>query len=62
MTGHYPRGALAEKNLHREATDGLLRTRTPEQALAVVLRLRPTRATTPRSPSDDLSARVYKPL
>ncbi len=39
MTVRYPRGAQAEKELHREATDRLMRARTPEDALAVVLRL-----------------------
>jgi hypothetical protein len=35
----YPRGAQAEKQLHGEAIDALMRARTPEAALAVVLRL-----------------------
>ena len=35
----YPRGAQAEKELHREAAERLMRARTPEDALAVVLRL-----------------------
>ena len=35
----YPRGAEAERKLHAEATDALRRARTPEDALAVVLRL-----------------------
>jgi ParB family transcriptional regulator, chromosome partitioning protein len=35
----YPRGGQAEKELHREATERLMRARTPEDALAVVLRL-----------------------
>jgi ParB/RepB/Spo0J family partition protein len=35
----YPRGAQAEKELHREATERLMRARTSEDALAVVLRL-----------------------
>ena len=35
----YPRGAEAERKLHAEATDALKRARTPEDALAVVLRL-----------------------
>jgi len=39
VTVRYPRGAQAEKELHREATDRLMRARTPEDALAVVLRL-----------------------
>jgi hypothetical protein len=39
VTVRYPRGAQAEKQLHREATERLLRARTPEDALAVVLRL-----------------------
>lgn len=38
-TVRYPRGAEAEKRLHAEATDALMRARTPEDALAVVLRL-----------------------
>jgi hypothetical protein len=39
VTVRYPRGAQAEKELHREATERLMRARTPEDALAVVLRL-----------------------
>src|SRR6266496_1161125 len=39
VTVRYPRGAQAEKQLHREATERLMRARTPEDALAVVLRL-----------------------
>ncbi len=39
MTVRYPRGAQAERELHREATERLMRARTPEDALAVVLRL-----------------------
>jgi len=39
VTVRYPRGAQAEKQLHDEATARLLRARTPEDALAVVLRL-----------------------
>jgi hypothetical protein len=35
----YPRGAQAEKDLHGQALDKLMRARTPEDALAVVLRL-----------------------
>jgi ParB/RepB/Spo0J family partition protein len=35
----YPRGAQAEKQLHEEAAGALMRARTPEAALAVVLRL-----------------------
>lgn len=35
----YPRGAQAEAELHGEATERLSRARTPEDALAVVLRL-----------------------
>ncbi len=35
----YPRGAQAEKELHGDATARLMRARTPEDALAVVLRL-----------------------
>ena len=35
----YPRGAQSEKELHAEATKRLIRARTPEDALAVVLRL-----------------------
>src|SRR5881397_2122661 len=35
----YPRGAQAEKQLHADATAALMRARTPEAALAVVLRL-----------------------
>jgi ParB/RepB/Spo0J family partition protein len=35
----YPRGAEAERTLHAEASDALKRARTPEDALAVVLRL-----------------------
>jgi hypothetical protein len=35
----YPRGAQAEKQLHRETSARLIRARTPEDALAVVLRL-----------------------
>jgi ParB/RepB/Spo0J family partition protein len=35
----YPRGAQSEKELHAEATERLIRARTPEDALAVVLRL-----------------------
>jgi hypothetical protein len=34
-----PRGAQAEKELHGEASKRLMRARTPEDALAVVLRL-----------------------
>ncbi len=39
VTVRYPRGAPAEKELHRDATERLMRARTPEDALAVVLRL-----------------------
>ena len=39
MTVRYPRGAQAEKQLHAEALDALKRARTPEAALAIVLRL-----------------------
>jgi ParB/RepB/Spo0J family partition protein len=39
VTVRYPRGAQAEKQLHAEALAGLKRARTPEAALAVVLRL-----------------------
>jgi len=39
VTVRYPRGAEAERKLHAEATDALKRARTPEDALAVVLRL-----------------------
>jgi ParB/RepB/Spo0J family partition protein len=39
VTVRYPRGAQAEKQLHEEALAALTRTRTPEAALAVVLRL-----------------------
>jgi ParB/RepB/Spo0J family partition protein len=39
VTVRYPRGAQAEKELNREATERLMRARTPEDALAVVLRL-----------------------
>jgi hypothetical protein len=39
VTVRYPRGSQAEKELHREATNRLMRARTPEDALAVVLRL-----------------------
>jgi ParB family chromosome partitioning protein len=39
VTVRYPRGAEAEKQLLREATERLMRARTPEDALAVVLRL-----------------------
>jgi len=35
----YPRGAQSEKELHAEATERLSRARTPDDALAVVLRL-----------------------
>lgn len=35
----YPRGAQAEKELHEQATAALRRARTPEAALAVVVRL-----------------------
>jgi len=38
-TVRYPRGAQAERRLHAEATETLMRARTPEAALAVVLRL-----------------------
>ncbi len=38
-TVHYPRGAEAEKQAHAAALDALKRARTPEAALAVVLRL-----------------------
>jgi ParB/RepB/Spo0J family partition protein len=38
-TVRYPRGAEAERKLHAEATEALMRARTPEAALAVVLRL-----------------------
>ena len=38
-TVRYPRGAEAEDQLHAAALDALKRTRTPEAALAVVLRL-----------------------
>jgi ParB/RepB/Spo0J family partition protein len=39
VTVRYPRGAQAEKELHGDATARLMRARTPEDALAVVLRL-----------------------
>src|SRR5204863_5428420 len=39
VTVRYPRGAQAEKQLHAEALAALKRARTPEAALAVVLRL-----------------------
>ena len=39
VTVRYPRGAQAEKELHGEATERPSRARTPEDALAVVLRL-----------------------
>jgi ParB/RepB/Spo0J family partition protein len=39
VTVRYPRGAQAEQQLHAEALDALKRARTPEAALAVVLRL-----------------------
>jgi ParB/RepB/Spo0J family partition protein len=39
VTMRYPRGAQAEKQLHAEAAAALMRARTPEAALAVVLRL-----------------------
>jgi hypothetical protein len=38
-TVRYPRGAQSEKQLQQEATERLMRARTPEDALAVVLRL-----------------------
>jgi ParB/RepB/Spo0J family partition protein len=38
-TVRYPRGAQAEKHLHQEASERLMRARTPEDALGVVLRL-----------------------
>jgi len=38
-TVHYPRGAEAENQAHAAALDSLKRARTPEAALAVVLRL-----------------------
>ena len=38
-TVRYPRGAQAEKQLLQEASERLMRARTPEDALAVVLRL-----------------------
>ena len=38
-TVRYPRGAEAERQHHEEATKALTRARTPEDALAVVLRL-----------------------
>jgi ParB/RepB/Spo0J family partition protein len=39
VTVRYPRGGQAEKQLHEEAAAALMRARTPEAALAVVLRL-----------------------
>ncbi len=39
MTTQYPRGAEAEREHHAEAMAALARTRTPEDAAAVVLRL-----------------------
>ena len=39
VTVRYPRGAQAEKELHGEATARLMRARSPEDALAVVLRV-----------------------
>lgn len=39
VTVRYPRGAQAEKQAHEQALAALKRTRTPEAALAVVLRL-----------------------
>jgi len=39
VTVRYPRGAQAEKELHEHALAKLKRARTPEGALAVVLRL-----------------------
>lgn len=38
-TVRYPRGAEAERELHAEATEALMRAKTPDAALAVVLRL-----------------------
>ena len=39
VTTRYPRGAEAEREHHAEAVAALARTRTPEDAVAVVLRL-----------------------
>jgi len=39
VTVRYPRGAQAEKQLREGAVAALMRARTPEDALAVVLRL-----------------------
>ncbi len=39
VTVRYPRGAQAERQLHEQATAALMRARTPEAALGVVLRL-----------------------
>src|SRR5213079_1734531 len=39
VTVRYPRGAQAEKQLHADALAALKRARTPEAALAVVVRL-----------------------
>jgi hypothetical protein len=39
VTTRYPRGAEAEREHHAEAMAALARTRTPEDAAAVVLRL-----------------------
>ncbi|HZR90886.1 MAG TPA: ParB/RepB/Spo0J family partition protein [Gaiellaceae bacterium] len=39
VTVRYPRGAQAEKQLHEQATAALMRARTPEASLAVVLKL-----------------------
>src|SRR6185436_19052383 len=39
VTVRYPRGAQAEKQHHADATATLMRARTPEAALGVVLRL-----------------------
>jgi ParB/RepB/Spo0J family partition protein len=63
VTVRYPRGAQAEKQLHAEAAAALMRTRTPEAALAVVLRLLLAQrlADTAGLPNADRQG-IYEPL
>jgi hypothetical protein len=62
VTVRYPRGAQAEQEHHAQALAALKRTRTPEAALAVVLRLLVAQrlADTPGLPGADRQG-VYEP-
>ena len=56
-TVRYPRGAQAEKQAHEAALAALMRTRTPEAALAVVLRLLVAQRLTDTADSPEPTAR-----